>query len=119
MKFHPFALLRIFCLLVLVAGMGSVAWGQLEFDREPILYSKTEANDPIAKLQRRIDAGETKLQYDEKLGYLEAVLKELKVPATSDVGFLEDQLSAPADYSARTPGSLLRRRCLRGLRAAG
>lgn len=39
--------------------------------------------DPVAVLQRRIDAGETVLQFDEQHGYLQAVLEALDIPVSS------------------------------------
>lgn len=39
--------------------------------------------DPIAILQRRIDAGELVLTHDDRRGYLEAVLEALDIPASS------------------------------------
>ena len=53
------------------------------FEREPISYLKAEVNDAVAKLAQRVASGEVKLAYDEKLGYLPAVLTELEVPASS------------------------------------
>ena len=39
--------------------------------------------DAVARLQRRVDAGETTLTFDEKFGYLPAVLRALDIPASS------------------------------------
>lgn len=39
--------------------------------------------DPVARLQRRIERGEVKLEYREQGGWLHSVLKELQVPASS------------------------------------
>lgn len=55
------------------------------FDEEMFQYGKAEPHDPIAKLQKRINNGELKLPFDEKFGYLPALLKELKVPASSQM----------------------------------
>lgn len=41
--------------------------------------------DPVAKLQKRIDHGEVKLAYAEAHGYLESLLKALKIPVSSQV----------------------------------
>jgi hypothetical protein len=40
-------------------------------------------DDPIARLQKRMDAGEVALKYDPKQGYLPAVLDALQVPRAS------------------------------------
>jgi len=52
-------------------------------DSETINYSRTESQDAVARLQQRINSGEVKLEYSEKNGYLESVLKLLGVPASS------------------------------------
>lgn len=52
-------------------------------DSEAIGYRHAESNDPVARLQRRINSGEVKLEYSEKNGYLESILKALKVPSSS------------------------------------
>jgi hypothetical protein len=40
-------------------------------------------DDPVARLQRKIDAGEAKLPYDPQRGFLDALLRELKLPTSS------------------------------------
>lgn len=52
-------------------------------DSEAIGYRRAESRDPVARLQRRINSGEVKLEYSEKNGYLESVLKALNVPVSS------------------------------------
>lgn len=59
--------------------------GQDGFDLPPILYSASISNDPVAALQRKLDAGEVRLQRDPKFGYLPSLLKELNVPPESQV----------------------------------
>ncbi len=57
----------------------------MPFDEETINYSKTKAEDRIARLQERIDKGEVKLKHDDTFGYLLSLLEELKVPASSQM----------------------------------
>jgi len=73
------------CLLVAAAGClsNATARAQLEFNREPIRYAEAAVNDPVARLQQKIDAGQVKLSYDGQRGYLESVLKELGVSPKS------------------------------------
>ena len=47
----------------------------LEYDHEPTNYSNTQPNDPVAALQRKITSGELKLKWDDKFGYLPAILE--------------------------------------------
>ena len=63
----------------------AAAQAQVNFDREPIRYSDAEANDPIAKLQKRIDDGEVQLQFEGKQGYLKALLEALDVSVHSQM----------------------------------
>lgn len=56
-----------------------------EFDREPIFYSKSTPHDCISRLQQKLDAGETKLQFDRQGGYLASLLQELQVPVSSQM----------------------------------
>jgi len=39
--------------------------------------------EAIANLQRQIDNGSAKIEYDEKFGYLQSLLKQLNIPASS------------------------------------
>ena len=47
----------------------------LEYDREPTNYSTTQPNDPVAAVQQKLASGQLKLEWDEKFGYLPAVLQ--------------------------------------------
>ncbi|MCA9136769.1 MAG: hypothetical protein KDB00_08420, partial [Planctomycetales bacterium] len=70
-----------FCLAV-ISGCNS-AEAQLPFERPPIRYSTTDANDAVAELGKRVDSGQTNLEYDPKFGYLNSLLKELRIPVDS------------------------------------
>lgn len=52
-------------------------------DHEGIAYSTTAPTDAVASLQKQIDAGTVKLEFDPAHGYLPAVLKALKIPIAS------------------------------------
>lgn len=41
------------------------------------------ASDPIAELQRKIDSGELRLEFNAERGYLDSLLKHLKIPVSS------------------------------------
>jgi hypothetical protein len=78
----------------------------LPVDHEAIQYSKAPAEDAIARLQRRIDAGEVKLQADDNFGYLRSVLRALAVPESSQVlVFSKTSFQAPR-IAPRTPRAL-------------
>lgn len=71
--------------LIGMIGFSNGAMAQLEFEREPILYQSQAPNDPIARLTEKLKTGETALEYDEKFGYLPALLKEFNVPRSSQM----------------------------------
>ena len=58
---------------------------KLEYEEEPIAYSKIPPDDPVARLQRRLDAGEAKLAWDDKFGYLPGILDAFGIPKSSQM----------------------------------
>jgi hypothetical protein len=69
-------------ILLLAALSAGVATAEL-IEEEPINYSKASADNPVSRLQQRIDAGKARLAHDPKFGYLPSVLRELHVPQSS------------------------------------
>ena len=57
----------------------------MPMDDDVIRYTAPDTRDPVALAQQRIDKGEAKLVFDKKHGYLESVLRLLKVPISSQV----------------------------------
>lgn len=57
----------------------------MPFDEDTINYSKMSANSVIEKLQKRIDQGEVKFNFDNQWGYLEPLLRELKIIPSSQI----------------------------------
>ena len=57
--------------------------GYIPYSDAPIYYRSEELSDPVALLEKRIEAGEIALTYEPKNGYLKSVLDLLKVPADS------------------------------------
>jgi hypothetical protein len=78
-------LLGIFAAFLFVFFWGGAlpAQSDSDFDHGFIAYSKTAPNDPVAKLQRRIDSGEVALKSESHFGFLPAILRELNVPISS------------------------------------
>src|ERR1700689_1999007 len=48
--------------------------GYVPFSEQPINYRSENLRDPVALLQKKIDRGEVKLEYEPKHGYLRSVL---------------------------------------------
>jgi hypothetical protein len=72
-------------IVILTWTCSQPALAQLEFEQEPILYQTHPPNDPVARLTRKLNTGETALAFDERFGYLPALLKELNVPQSSQM----------------------------------
>jgi hypothetical protein len=64
-----------------------------------IAYSKTAATDPVAQLQKKIDAGEVTLAFDEQRGYLPSLLRALDIPVSSQ-GLVFSRTSLQVDRIA-------------------
>ncbi len=57
--------------------------GYVPFSEQPIDYRSENLTDPVANLQKRLDRGEVKLDYEPKHGYLKSVLEKLEIPINS------------------------------------
>lgn len=55
------------------------------FEEDSIGYNNALATGPIFDLQKQIDSGSTKLNFDPSYGYLLSVLEQLKVPTSSQM----------------------------------
>jgi NnrS protein len=70
--------------LVVVAFLASPSLASDDqYEQDPINYSTAPVNDPVARLQKRIDDGQAKFDFDPNQGYLPALLKELNAPVSS------------------------------------
>lgn len=56
-----------------------------DIDLAPIEYSTTQVNDAVAKLQAKLDAGDVKLTWDKKWGWLPSVLQHLGISRESQL----------------------------------
>lgn len=54
-----------------------------DFERAPINYATTAADNVVSRLEHRLQTGQAHLEYEPNLGYLRAVLRELAVPESS------------------------------------
>jgi hypothetical protein len=87
--------------LLLAAGHEDLT-GPLPLDDPAINYYKI-ANDPVARLNRRLDSGDIKLEYEPSHGYLRSVLDALAVPVSSQVlVFSKTSIQSPL-IAPRTP----------------
>jgi len=56
---------------------------KMEYEGEPVKYLDQTPANPVERLQQRLAAGELNLAFDERFGYLPALLDELKIPRSS------------------------------------
>jgi hypothetical protein len=74
-----------------------------DFDGPPINYSTGTPDNAVTRLQKRMDAGDVKLTFTDEHGYLPAVLKELKVPVSSQTLVFSKTSMQRDRISPRTP----------------
>lgn len=67
-----------------LTAISASARGELPYESDPINYLTAPVDDPVSRLQTRLDAGEAKLNYDEH-GYLADVLRELGISRSSQM----------------------------------
>jgi hypothetical protein len=82
----PAAILALGAVAASLSAQAQIAvrnQGYMPYSDEPINYRSDDVTDPVAKLQKQIDAGETSLSWDADQGYLKSVLKLLHVPPDS------------------------------------
>jgi hypothetical protein len=58
---------------------------QEDYERPPILYSKTAPNDAVGRIQQRIKSGEFRFPESDDRSILLALLKEMKIPVESQI----------------------------------
>ena len=82
-------LLAAMALVIGVAALPALAQiavrnqGYIPYSDAPIFYRSQDLTDPVALLQKQIEAGKVSLTYDQDHGYLKSVLALLKVPVES------------------------------------
>lgn len=77
-----------------------------DFERDPIRYSDATPQNPITRLQERLEQGKAKLEFEEHFGYLRSVLKELQVPLSSQTLVFSKTSLQRNRISPRMPRSL-------------
>ena len=90
---------------VLIAWMAATASGQ-DFEQEPISYSKSQPNDRVTRLIDAMQSGEKELPFDEHLGFLKPLLKELEIPESSQTLVFSKTSLQRQRIAPRTPRAL-------------
>ena len=91
--------------LALLAALAIRSQAQ-EFERPPIEYSKSQPNNCVSQLIERLESGQAKLSQEEGLGYLRSLLKELNVPASSQMLVFSKTSLQRQCITPRTPRAL-------------
>ena len=80
--------------------------GYLPFADAPIYYRSENLTDPVAKLQKELDRGAVKLEYEPGHGYLRSVLDALHVPVSSQTLVFSKTSFQYPKISPETPRAL-------------
>ena len=99
------------CFLTLWLGAVSLAGADdfqgathmVPFDEGSSRYSLIQEDSAVSRLQAKMDRGEIGLSFDDQRGYLPAVMKELKVSATSQMLVFSKTSLQRERISPRTP----------------
>ncbi len=89
----------------IIWGLSLPIWAQ-EYEQEPIRYSEAKPDNRISQLIERIDAGKAQLDYEPHFGLLRSLLKELKVPESSQTLVFSKTSLQRHRISPRTPRAL-------------
>lgn len=95
-----------FALFLAVVGFPLLAFAQFDIEHEPINYLKAPLADPISTLQKRLNADEVRLTFDDKGGYLASVLKSLNVSETSQMLVFSKTSFQRSRINPRTPRAI-------------
>ncbi|WP_437200803.1 hypothetical protein [Planctomicrobium sp. SH664] len=77
-----------------------------EFESAPIRYSLATPDDPVSRLQQRLELGELELKVDPKFGYLPDLLQELQIPVDSQLLVYSKTSQQRHRINPRTPRAL-------------
>ena len=84
-RISVFAVAAFQCGAVVLASDFQGATHLMPLDEDTINYTKGEPDSAISQLQEKIEKGEVALEWNEKYGYLPALLEKLEVPASSQM----------------------------------
>ncbi len=106
MKLRRLAMLPALALLVWAGVLVARPKDDPSYELPPISYSASKPSDPVAQLQDRLNAGQSKLAFDASHGYLRSFLAALNVPVTSQVLVFSKTSFQKSKISPETPRSI-------------
>lgn len=77
-----------------------------EFDKAPINYREATPDNCVTRLQKQIDEGQQKFQYEGEQGYLKSLLKALNVPIESQMLVFSKTSLQQRRIAPRTPRAI-------------
>lgn len=96
-----FAARAVVCLML--AASATAVRADLPFESEPINYLTAPVDDPVSRLQAKLDSGQAALKYDDEHGYLADVLRELGIPQSSQMLVFSKTSFQRSKISRRAP----------------
>lgn len=97
---------RTLAILVVAIGLLANTLTAQEFEREPIEYSKREPKNRVSQLMADLKSGQQTLKYEEKFGYLPALLAALDVPQSSQMLVFSKTSLQRQRIAPRTPRAI-------------
>lgn len=91
--------------LFIFSGTARAQYNAL-YEHEAIGYSTSKPDNPVSRLQARITAGEVVLEHDDEFGWLESLLRELEIDASSQMLVYSKTSLQRRAISPRTPRAL-------------
>ena len=102
---HLYSKANVAALVILCGVVGNPTHAQ-EYEQEPVSYSKTSPQNRFSELVQRLDAGTTRLNYEPGIGFLRSILRELKIPESSQTLVFSKTSLQRQRISPHTPRAL-------------
>lgn len=80
--------------------------GAADYERQPIEYSSATPDNLASRLQKKLVSGQVSLEYEAETGYLKSLLRELKVPLSSQTLVFTKTSLQRHRIAPRTPRAL-------------
>lgn len=93
-------------LLIVTCLIGGGMVRAQDFEHEPINYATAVPRNSITRLQERLDSGAASLTFDDRVGYLKAVLDGLEIPISSQTLVFSKTSLQRHKISPRTPRAI-------------
>lgn len=104
---RPAGAIKVIAGLAILIGLAAAtATAADDFELPPIRYSASTPDNPVSRLQTRLDTGEATLAWDDSVGWLSSVLAALDVPTSSQTLVFSKTSLQQTRISPRNPRAL-------------